>query len=199
MFQKANHSTQHTSQSADKGRPRISTSSMVLTALITAVTCILAPLSIPIPFSPVPISLTNLVIGFSVYLLGWKKATLSYCIYLLLGLAGLPVFSGFSGGVAKFAGPTGGYLIGFIFLSIIGGLVISYFPQNRLLHAAGFILGTAVLYIFGTYWLAFQMQLSFVSALFIGVVPYLAGDSIKIILIVILGPVLKKRVTAAAV
>lgn len=199
MFQKANHSTQHTSQSTDKGSPRISTSSMVLTALITAVTCILAPLSIPIPFSPVPISLTNLVIGFSVYLLGWKKATLSYCIYLLLGLAGLPVFSGFSGGVAKFAGPTGGYLIGFIFLSIIGGLVISYFPQNRLLHAAGFILGTAVLYIFGTYWLAFQMQLSFVSALFIGVVPYLAGDSIKIILIVILGPVLKKRVTAAAV
>lgn len=196
MFHKTNHSTQHTSQSGATGNPRISTSSMVLIALATAITCILAPLSIPIPFSPVPISLTNLVIGFNVYVLGWKKATLSYCVYLLLGLASLPVFSGFSGGVAKFAGPTGGYLIGFMFLAIIGGLIISHFPQNRLIHAAGFILGTAVLYIFGTYWLAFQMQLSFVSALFIGVIPYLAGDAIKIVLIVILGPVLKKRLNS---
>ena len=75
---------------------------------MAAVTCILAPLSVPI--GPVPISLTNFAIYLSLYLLDWKKGTLSYLIYLLLGLVGLPVFSGFTGGLAKLAGPTGGYI-----------------------------------------------------------------------------------------
>ena len=89
---------------------KTSTYAMVVTALMAAVTCILAPLSVPI--GPVPISLTNFAIYLSLYLLDWKKGTLSYLIYLLLGLVGLPVFSGFTGGLAKLAGPTGGYIIG---------------------------------------------------------------------------------------
>lgn len=196
MSQKTEHSRQHRAHTGRTGNRRISTFSMVLTALMTAVTCILAPLSIPLPFSPVPITLTNLVIGFSIYLLGWKKATVSYCIYLFLGMAGLPVFSGFSGGLAGLAGPTGGYLIGFIFLAMTGGLFVSYFPQNRFMHSAGLLLGTFILYIFGTCWLAFQMDLPFAAALSIGVLPYLPGDTIKIILILILGPALKRRVNA---
>ena len=72
---------------------------MVITALMAAVTCILAPLSIPI--GPIPISLTNFAIYLSLYLLNWKMGTLSYIIYLLVGLVGLPVFSGFTGGVGK--------------------------------------------------------------------------------------------------
>ena len=82
------------------------TYAITVTALMTAVTCILAPLSIPI--GPVPISLTNLAIYISLYLLGWKRGTISYLIYLLIGLVGIPVFSGFTGGPAKLAGPTGG-------------------------------------------------------------------------------------------
>ena len=66
---------------------------MTVTALMTAVTCILAPLSIPI--GPVPISFTNLAIYLSLYLLGWKRGTISYLVYLLIGLVGVPVFSGF--------------------------------------------------------------------------------------------------------
>ena len=85
------------------------TYAITVTALMTAVTCILAPLSIPI--GPVPISLTNLAIYISLYLLGWKRGTISYLIYLLIGLVGIPVFSGFTGGPAKLAGPTGGYII----------------------------------------------------------------------------------------
>ena len=76
--------------------PRTKTYEITMTALMAAVTCILAPLSIPI--GPVPISFTNLAIYLSLYLLGWKKGTISYLIYLLLGLVGLPVFSGFTGG-----------------------------------------------------------------------------------------------------
>ena len=102
--------------------PRSKTYEITITALMTAVTCILAPMSIPI--GPVPISFTNLAIYLSLYLLGWKRGTISYLIYLLIGLVGLPVFSGFTGGPAKLAGPTGGYIIGLIVMAIIAGLVI---------------------------------------------------------------------------
>lgn len=173
---------------------RLSTQSLVLTALMTAVTCILAPMSIPIPFSPVPLTLTNFVLEISIFLLGWKKATASFIIYLLLGLCGLPVFSGFSGGVGKFAGPTGGYLIGFLFLTVIGGLFAEHFHWKRSACTVGMVLGMAVTYAFGTAWLCLQLNLSLTAGLFTGVIPYLPGDAVKIALAVALGPVLKKRV-----
>lgn len=81
----------------------IQTYAMVSTALMTAVTCILAPLSVPI--GPVPISFTNLAIYLSLYLLDWKRGTLSYFLYLLIGFAGLPVFSGFTGGLPNWPAP----------------------------------------------------------------------------------------------
>ena len=71
----------------------------------------------------------KLAIYISLYLLGWKRGTISYLIYLLIGLVGIPVFSGFTGGPAKLAGPTGGYIIGFIAMAIIAGLVIDHFHQ----------------------------------------------------------------------
>ena len=77
----------------------MSTAQMTVTALMTAITCIPAPMALPIPISPVPISLTNLVIFFMAYILGMKLSVASYVLYLLLGTVGLPVFSGFSGGV----------------------------------------------------------------------------------------------------
>ena len=183
-------STNHQASSAS----RFSTQSLVLTALMTAVTCILAPMSIPIPFSPVPLTLTNFVVEISIFLLGWKKATASFIIYLLLGLCGLPVFSGFSGGVGKFAGPTGGYLIGFILLTVIGGLFAEHFHWKRSACTVGMVLGMAVTYAFGTAWLCLQLNLSFTAGLFTGVIPYLPGDAVKIALAVAFGPVLKKRV-----
>lgn len=187
----------HTMSSTNKqasSASRLSTQSLVLTALMTAVTCILAPMSIPIPFSPVPLTLTNFVLEISIFLLGWKKATASFIIYLLLGLCGLPVFSGFSGGVGKFAGPTGGYLIGFIFLTVIGGLFAEHFHWKRSACTVGMVLGMAVTYAFGTAWLCLQLNLSFTAGLFTGVIPYLPGDAVKIALAVAFGPVLKKRV-----
>lgn len=77
------------------------TKELTLIGLMAALTCIAGPLSLPLPFSPVPISLTNLAIYFSVYILGMKRGTISYLVYLLLGLVGLPVFSAFTSGPAK--------------------------------------------------------------------------------------------------
>lgn len=115
---------------------------------------------------------------------------------MLLGLCGLPVFSGFSGGLGKLAGPTGGYLIGFLFLILIGGFFMTLSDgQHQLLFAlAGLVLGSLVMYLFGTLWLAFQMHLTFIQALFAGVIPYLPGDILKIVLALLLGPQLRKRI-----
>lgn len=70
---------------------------LTLIALMAALTCILGPMSITLPFTPVPISFTNLVIYFAVMVIGMKRGTISYLVYLLIGAVGLPVFSGFSG------------------------------------------------------------------------------------------------------
>ena len=69
---------------------KMSTRQMTIIALMTAVTCILGPLAIPLPFSPVPISFTNLAIYFSIFVLGTYSATVSYLVYLLIGMVGLP-------------------------------------------------------------------------------------------------------------
>lgn len=109
---------------------KIKTKQMVLIALMTAVTCVLGPLSIPLPFSPVPISLTNFAIFLAIFVLGMKNGTISFIIYLLLGAVGVPVFSSFRGGLQVLAGPTGGYLIGFIFLALIMGFALDHFDRK---------------------------------------------------------------------
>ena len=108
----------------DFGKMGLTTAQMTVAALMTAVMCILGPMALPLPVSPVPISLTNLVLYFMIYILGTKLSLISLGIYLLLGAVGLPVFSGFAGGLGKLAGPTGGYLLGFVFMTIISGFAV---------------------------------------------------------------------------
>ena len=167
---------------------------MTTIGLMTALICIIAPFSIPIPVSPVPISLTNFVIFIIVCVLGTKDATICVILYLLLGAAGLPVFSSFSGGLAKLAGPTGGYLAGFVLLALIQGFVLERFPGKKYAAVPGMIIGMAVCYALGTTWLAWQTGQSFAAALTIGVLPYLPGDAVKIIIAAITGPKLRAAV-----
>ena len=149
---------------------KIRTKQMVLIALMTAVTCVLGPLSIPLPFSPVPISLTNFAIFLAIFVLGMKSGTISFIIYLLLGAVGVPVFSSFRGGFQVLAGPTGGYLIGFIFLALIMGFALEHFDRKLVPTIIGMIIGMAVCYAFGTVWLAKLLSLSFKEGLMMGVI-----------------------------
>ena len=167
---------------------KIRTKQMVLIALMTAVTCVLGPLSIPLPFSPVPISLTNFAIFLAIFVLGMKSGTISFIVYLLLGAVGVPVFSSFRGGFQVLAGPTGGYLIGFIFLALIMGFALDHFDRKLVPTIIGMIIGMAVCYAFGTVWLAKLLSLSFKEGLMMGVIPYLPGDAAKIIIAAIVGP-----------
>ena len=181
--------------SAAGRKPAFSAKNMSLIGLMTALTCVLGPLAIPLPFSPVPISFTNLAVYLAVYVLGMKFGTVSYLVYLLLGMAGLPVFSGFTGGIGKLAGPTGGYLIGFIFMAVIAGFFIDRFPGKKLMHAAGMVLGTGVCYLFGTGWLARQLGVSFAAGLASGVIPYLPGDAVKILFALVIGSRLRREIS----
>ena len=156
---------------------KTSTYAMVVTALMAAVTCILAPLSVPI--GPVPISLTNFAIYLSLYLLDWKKGTLSYLIYLLLGLVGLPVFSGF------------------IPMAIIAGIVIDKFT-NRGIQILGMIVGTAICYAFGTAWFCFQSGYTVGAALAVCVIPFIPADLCKMVIAMIIGPMVRKRLGTVA-
>jgi biotin transport system substrate-specific component len=158
---------------------------------MAAVTCILGPLSLPI--GVVPISLTNLVIYFAIYALGGKRGTLSYIVYLFIGLVGLPVFSGFSGGLPKLFGPTGGYLIGFVFMAFISGIFIDKFSNKIYMCFLGMVLGTIVTYIFGTAWLAYEAHMAFNKALAVGVLPFIPGDIVKITIASLIGPQIRKR------
>lgn len=168
---------------------------LTIIGVMAAVICILGPLSIPI--GVVPISLTNLAIYVALYALGIKKGTLSYIIYMLIGFAGIPVFSGFTAGPGKLLGPTGGYLIGFIFMALIAGFFIDKFFKNWFICIIGMVLATSVCYIFGTAWLAYQANISASAALAAGVIPFIPGDLIKILIAAILGPQIRSRLIKA--
>lgn len=94
---------------------------MVYCALMAAVLCVISPLSIPV--GAVPISLATLGVMLAGALLGAQLGTLSVLIYLVLGWVGLPVFAGYSSGFTCLFGPTGGYMIGYLFLAFLTGFL----------------------------------------------------------------------------
>ncbi len=166
-------------------------------SIITALLCILAPMSIPI--GPVPVSLTSFVIYLSLYMLGMKKGTLSILIYLLIGAVGLPVFSGYTGGLAKLTGATGGYLVGFIFIALIGGYVIDHWPDQYWLHFLAYVLSTAICYALGTIWFVYLMQCTLAYALSVCVTPFILVDLCKMVVGILVGSRVRKRLAKASI
>lgn len=176
---------------------KFSVKQLALTGLMAAAICVLGPWALNIPVSPVAISLGTLAIYFVVTVLGMKLGTISVAIYILLGLAGVPVFTNFTGGPGKLLGPSGGYIIGYIFLALIAGFIVDKCGMNLFVCFAGMVSGTIVLYIFGTLWMGYQMDLTFTQALTAGVVPYIPGDLIKIVIAMAVGGQVRKRLVRA--
>lgn len=163
---------------------------MVYCALMAAVLCVISPLSIPV--GAVPISLATLGVMLAGALLGAQLGTLSVLIYLVLGWVGLPVFAGYSSGFTCLFGPTGGYMIGYLFLAFLTDFL---YKKKTLPYLVGSILvGELVLYLLGTIWFMFVAQTSLVSALTICVLPFIPGDIAKIVLVCLLLPQLEKVV-----
>lgn len=182
-------------QSPEKAASSEKIRTMAMIAVMTAVVCILGPMSVPI--GPVPISLTPLAVFLCVYALGMKKGTLAICLYLLIGLVGLPVFSGYTGGPMKLFGPTGGYLIGFVPMALIAGWFIDRFAAKWYLHFAGMFTGLWVLYGIGTLWLSRQAGMTLAAAFGAGVAPFILLDTLKIVVGILVGRALRKSLAAA--
>ncbi|MDD3228734.1 MAG: biotin transporter BioY [Oscillospiraceae bacterium] len=172
------------------------TKQLVLCAMCAALTCVLAPISVLIGL--VPISLATFSVMLSAALLGPKLGTISQAIYLLLGSVGLPVFAGFSAGISCLAGPTGGYLLGYLVLAFVEGALykkLSSSHQKRIKKSGvlifSMIVGTIALYMLGTIWFIFVTHTPVSAAMMACVVPFLPGDAVKIIIVTILVPQLE--------
>lgn len=166
-------------------------------ALGAALIAICAWISIP---AAVPFTLQTFAICLVTGLLGLKCGTVSVVVYLLLGAVGLPVFSGFGGGLGKLLGTTGGYLIGFIFTALTVGLFTKLLGKKIWVLVISMVLGIALCYVFGTAWFMILYTrangpVGLVTVLGWCVFPFLIPDGIKIALATVLvqrlGKVLK--------
>ncbi len=139
-----------------------------------------APLSIPLPFTPIPLALQPHIVLLVGALLGSKRGSLAVLAYLLQGAMGLPVFAGATGGLLCFFGPRGGYLLGYVAAAFVTGL---FFERKRK-HSTGsafaaMAVGNMSIYLFGAAWLS--SFVGFSSALTLGVLPFLVGDFLKLV------------------
>ena len=160
---------------------RSSVKELTYTALMAAVICILAPISIPVPVSSVALTLATFALYLTAYVLPPKKALAAVGIYLLLGAAGLPVFSGYTGGISRFAAAGGGYLVGYLFLTGISSAVIHRFPNRSLIQIIGMFAATFVTYLLGTFWMAHVIGAGFLETLPAGALVFLPLDTVKIL------------------
>lgn len=174
----------------------LSTKDMVMCALCAALIVVCSWISIP---AAVPFTLQTFGVCVATGLLGTKRGSISVIVYIILGLVGLPVFSGFKGGPAALFGMTGGYIIGFIFTALIVGLITSKFGKSIPVLALSMVLGIAICYVFGTAWFmivyASKVEaISLAKALSMCVIPFIIPDIIKIVLATVIVKRLSKVV-----
>lgn len=150
---------------------------------------VFAQIRIPLPFTPVPITGQTFAVLLVGAALGAKRGAGSLALYTVEGLCGLPVFAGGAAGLAQLAGPTGGYLVGFIAAAYVVGLLAER-GLDRQWHTAlvPFLIGSLVIYLIGVTWLAVYLHLPLPDAIAKGFLPFIIGDTIKLILAVLAVP-----------
>lgn len=158
------------------------TSNMLMCGLFAALTGVAAGIVIPIPFTPVPVSMATLAVMVAGGVLGSRLGTVSMIVYLLIGAFGVPVFSGFTGGIGRLAGPTGGFLIGYVAMVFVVGFMIEKFgTRGVIVNCAAMVLGTGICYGIGTGWFMAVTGSVLWTALVSCVFPFLIGDVVKIL------------------
>jgi len=157
---------------------KLSIKEMTVTSLFAALTIVGSYIFIPLPFSPVPITLQLLFTFLAGGILGRKLGFLSQVLYLFMGAIGLPVFAAGTGGIGVFFGPTGGYLLGFLPAAYLAGMGKNKF-STKLFYL---LLGLCFLYLSGITGLIIFGGLNINSALSTGILPFLPGDLFKVLL-----------------
>mgnify|MGYP004525322267 FL=1 len=163
-------------------KARFSAKNIAYISLFSALIAICSWVSIP---TIIPFTLQTFAVSLCIGLLGTRRALLSIGVYLLLGAAGVPVFSGFSGGLGILFGTTGGYLFGFLWMALVSGALIQRFGRGFFSLLFAFCLGLALCYAFGTAWYLFLYArntgpIGLGTALMRCVVPFLLPDALKL-------------------
>lgn len=170
---------------------------IALTALMSALIAVCSWISLPI--GQVPFTLQTFAVFAAVCLLGTKRSVISVLVYILLGAVGVPVFAGFKGGLGALLGTTGGYIVGFIFLALISGLIIDKFGEKLYVMCIALVLGLTVCYAFGTAWFMFVYMrdtgsVGLVTVLGWCVFPYIIPDLAKMALAIAVSKGVKSRI-----
>ena len=166
------------------------TAEMTKMALMVAMNCVSAYIIIPLPFSLSPLALQTLIVNLTGYVLNAKQAFMTMLVYLLVGLAGVPVFTGGSAGPGKLFGPTGGYIIGFLFTAVF----LAYFKGEKYSFKRyallGCVIGIPLIYVFGVVQLKLITGMGWDKAIMTGALPFSPLDIVKCLAAaVIAGPI----------
>jgi biotin transport system substrate-specific component len=160
---------------------------LVVCGMMAALVSILAWVSVPLPISPVPVTLQTLGVLLAGGLLGRLYGPVSVAVYVFVGLVGVPVFAGGASGIGELVGPRGGYLIGFILAAFIMGLTADRVCSRGLeggrallLLAAGGTAATLLIYCAGVPWLALVTGMGLSRGLIVGAALFLPGDILKL-------------------
>jgi biotin transport system substrate-specific component len=167
---------------ADTGWSPVGTSPAVRTIVLALIGTVLLTLSakIQVPFWPVPMTMQTFVVLVLGMAYGWRLAGATVLLYLAQGAIGLPVFAA-GGGIAYFAGPTAGYLVGFLLAAVaVGWLAEHGWDRSPLRTLAAMLIGTAIIFACGIAWLGTLIGLP--QAIGAGLVPFLLGEAVKIAL-----------------
>jgi biotin transport system substrate-specific component len=147
---------------------------------LTALTALSAYISIPLPFTPVPLTLQTFAVLAGAAALGAERAVIAQVLYITLAAAGAPVLAGGAGGRDEVIGATGGYLLGFVIASYVVGKISAAGASTKISTTAlAYVAGSLVIYTLGAPWLAFVTENTMTWAMANGVVPFLIGDAIK--------------------
>jgi biotin transport system substrate-specific component len=139
----------------------------------------------------VPFTLQTFAVFATVAILGMRRGTIAVAVYIILGAVGVPVFSGFKGGLGTLFGTTGGYIVGFLFTALITGGIIKAFGKKIWVMAVAMVLGLVACYAFGTVWFILvytstKSAIDIMTALTWCVIPFIIPDLCKIALAILL-------------
>lgn len=172
---------------------RSKTVDFIYAAMFAALTAVLGLISIPLPFSPVPVSGQSLGIMLAGSILTIRQAGFSVLTFVLIGAVGVPVFSGLTGGLGVVIGPRGGYYLGFLVGAMVIGLLRGKRDNPWRLALANLVGGVVVVYLFGVAWLSFVTGMGLEKAVMAGALPFIPGDLFKVFAATFIGTAINKR------
>ena len=203
-------------------KKKIRTNEITQIGIFVAIMATLSQISIPIPISPVPLTLSLFAVFLSSSVLSLKCGLFVQIAYILLGLLGIPVFAGFKGGIGAAFGPTGGYILSYIFMAptifLLSKKAIlkysnseqtnlqAYAPEKkkrsrgniyrqRIIYAIAYLFSLTICYGFGTLWLMIYMKSNFGDIIKIAVIPYIPLDLLKIVICSAIVPTLNQALS----